>query len=127
MYKPTASVKMLIVMNGLCKLLYIFAIIFILTIASSNGTTNMRILSCTASYNQPDYHCAESMDGYYTGDSSNGWAVAGAGFPQNVVYELEELVYLDHVRIITAVNRNNHFLTAISLEEEFLDTLFTSF
>ena len=38
--------------------------------------------------------------------------------PQNSIYDLEWDVYLNYFRIISAVNRNNHFVTQVSLEVE---------
>ena len=36
--------------------------------------------------------------------------------PQNSIYELEWDVYLNYFRIITAMNRNDHYVTQLSLE-----------
>ena len=36
--------------------------------------------------------------------------------PQNSIYDLEWDVYLNYFRIISAVNRNDHFVTQVSLE-----------
>ena len=91
--------------------------IFFLRI-SQNAATKISILSCEASFDAEDHECYLSMDGQYT-DTARGWAVHGdgGGLPQNVVYELEEVVKVDHVRILTAVDRVDHHLTALSLEE----------
>ena len=40
----------------------------------------------------------------------------GCILPQNSIYELEWDVYLNYFRIITAMNRNDHYVTQLSLE-----------
>ena len=41
---------------------------------------------------------------------------SGCTLPQNSIYELEWDVYLNYFRIITAMNRNDHYVTQLSLE-----------
>lgn len=97
--------------------------IFVLFLVKINlvtgGFNKVKLMACTASANQGDYHCSESMDGVSSGDAANGWAICTnvCQLPQNVVYDLEYPVYLDHVRIVTAINRDNHYVTTIKLEE----------
>ena len=41
---------------------------------------------------------------------------SGCTLPQSSIFELEWDVYLNYFRIITAMNRNDHYVTQLSLE-----------
>ena len=89
----------------------IFYFVFFMKICHLTST-KINILSCEASFNQNARDCSQTFDGVTGGN--NGWAIwGGDGFPQNVVYELEKLVNLDHVRILTAVDGDDHHLTSL--------------
>ena len=97
-----------------------YFLLFFLNISFVSGNFNqVKLMACSASANQGSYHCSESMDGVSSGDAGNGWAICTnvCQLPQNVVYDLEWPVYLDHIRIVSAVNRNDHYVTTIKLED----------
>lgn len=74
----------------------------------------VKIVSCSASYNQNGYHCSTSIDGIYQ-NTGGGWAI-DSKIPQQVTYTLEYPVYLDKVRIVSGVNRNDHHVTGVNLQ-----------
>ena len=89
--------------------------IFLFSLLSlTHCQTIVKILSCDASLNQAGYHCSYSVDGVFTG-STKGWAINGE-IPQHVNYTLEKSVYLDQLRIISAVDRSNLHVTGFILQ-----------
>ena len=97
-------------------MLSIFIFSFLLRQTSSSFPA--KITGCTASTNQADYHCSESIDGNYVDgwvDAANGWAFSGQ-LPSNVEYDMERSYMLTQIRILTGMERPNHMITNFLVE-----------
>ena len=97
-------------------MLSIFIFSFLVGLTSSSFPA--KITGCTASTNQADYHCSESIDGNYVDgwvDAANGWAFSGQ-LPSNVEYDMERSYMLTQIRILTGMERPNHMITNFLVE-----------
>ena len=114
--QPSISVATLQSSTDRHNMLIIFLLFDLLRPISSSFSA--KITGCTASENQADYHCAESIDGdYVVGwvDAANGWAFNGQ-LPSNVEYDIEKPYLLTQIRILTGIDRPNHMITNFLLE-----------
>ena len=74
----------------------------------------VKITSCSASKEQPGFECAFAHDGV-SKDTGKGWAMSGV-LPSWAAFNLEREVFLDKVKILTGVKRNNHMMTSFVVE-----------
>ena len=97
-------------------MLIIFIILDLLTPTSSSFSA--KITGCSASQNQNNYHCSESIDGDFVlgwVKADNGWAFNGI-LPSNVEYDIESPYRLTQIRILTGMERTNHMITNFLIE-----------